>query len=77
MASATVPLYQSEITSAHIRGRMISYVYSQHYSYILLIVVTASSSGALLGVSFFSTLFNSAALTSQERPHSAFPGVYK
>lgn len=77
MASATVPLYQSEITSAPIRGRMISYVYSRHYSYILSIIVTASSSGALLGVSFFSTLYNLAALTLQEMPHSAFPGVYK
>jgi hypothetical protein len=31
MASATVPLYQSEITAAHIRGRMISCVHPSHY----------------------------------------------
>lgn len=77
MASATVPLYQSEITPAHIRGRMISCVYPSHYYSTPLTIMEASSSGALHGVSSSNTLFNSVARTLRAMPRSAFPGVYK
>ncbi len=80
IASATVPLYQSEITAPSIRGRLVSLQqwYRSSHCFVSTIQLTELCViGPLLGEFSYNTLLNSAVATSMGLPRFASRGVYR
>ena len=79
LASAVIPIYQSEITAPAIRGRMISLQqWYTHQSYLKLNAINLQDClGLFHGVFSSNTSFNSVAHTSTGLHHSEFLGASK
>ena len=79
LASAVIPIYQSEITAPAIRGRIISLQqwYYTHQSDLKCDDKLTGYLGLFHGVFSSNTLFNSVVRTSTGPLHSEFLGVSK
>ena len=77
LASAVVPIYQSEITAPAIRGRMVSLQQWLHWLSSKKIYILTRYLGLLLGAFWSNTLFNLVVHTSTASLLSEFLGVSK
>ena len=83
LASAVIPIYQSEITAPAIRGRMVSLQqwYEQtsltYFNQKWFILILGTPLGLSHGVFSFNISFSSVVRTSMVSLHSEFLGVFR